>query len=1026
MSGSISYFFQEDGAFRGEVTFYGINNAGTVVGTEALYPVDVTFGFFGPPTGLSGEVQYSDATATMLTGINDAGKAVGFATGSTGDAEVAFFYESGSFTTISPPPGAVSIEPKAINNSGDTAGSYVSSDGNTHGYVDIGGVFTTIDLGTDTSTAVYSINNDGDYAGTFLAPAATPGGSSVTEGFDVINGVTTIIDVPGSSYTDVTGINDLGEVVGYDDSSGFVYQDGNYTTIDDPNGTVTYITGVNDAGQLVGYDIDSVYPAHFGFVASPETPCYCRGTLLLTARGEVPVENLRIGDHLVTISGAERPIRWIGTRSYAGRFVAGNRDVLPVVISANALADGIPRRDLSVSPLHAMYLDGMLVPAAALVNGVSIHQMQAVERVEYFHVELETHDVILAEGAAAETFVDDDSRGMFHNAAEYRALYPQAANEPARYCAPRVEGGAALETLFQRLLARSRPAVATASARLLGNLESVDRESIIGWAHDGAKPVRLRILDNGIEIGRVMARGHRDDLRAAGIGDGRGGFAFIVPGGLSPLLRHVIQVQRVSDGRDLAQSPMVLAAEQDMPASPWSAGSAEGMDGYIDELTPHRISGWVRNIAGPDRPVALQIRDNGVPIARVLANRYRPDLTRTKPGSGRYGFEVDIPGGLSPLTRHVITFGREPDGVLLGGPPFIIEAADSFTPAVEQAIAAAVAALRPGAEQARMLAFFTAQAERLRQSGADRDAHRAERQAGQRVRRREARAPRDPELRALVIDERVPAAGRDAGSQAMLSHMHALRRLGYAVSFVAAEEMAADAAALTQDGIVPCVAPFYGSVEDVLRRLAPQAAVHRVAWDVPAAATRAPFAARGGIAFVGAYSHAPNVDAAHWLVEAIMPLVWQRDPSIECRLVGTDMPKSVRRLVRPGVVAVGAVADLDADVFDRVRLTVAPLRYGAGINGKVLASLAAGVPCVMSEIAAEGMSLCPTLGGLVGTDAATLAALICDLHADRAANARAAKAGAAMIRRDFSADAVDAALRRAIAGRGEVRSEVAA
>jgi glycosyltransferase involved in cell wall biosynthesis len=523
----------------------------------------------------------------------------------------------------------------------------------------------------------------------------------------------------------------------------------------------------------------------------------------------------------------------------------------------------------------------------------------------------------------------------------------------------------------------------------------------------------------------------------------------------------------------------------------------------------------VRNIADPDRPVALQILDNGVPVARVLANRYRPDLTRTKPGSGRYGFEVDIPGGLSPLTRHVITFGREPDGVLLGGPPFIIEAADSFTPAVEQAIAAAVATVVPGAQQARMLAFFTAQAERLRQSGADREAHRAERQAGQRVRRREARAPRDPELRALVIDERVPVAGRDAGSQAMLSHMHALRRLGYAVSFVAAEEMSADAAALTQDGIVPCVAPFYGSVEDVLRRqagcfdvvylhraeiaasylalarrcnprarivysvadlhhvrlerqaaiedrpevlaesrrlklaeivaacsantvithslaevgvlrrLAPRAAVHRVAWDVPVAATRTRFAARYGIAFIGAYSHAPNVDAAHFLVEAIMPLVWQRDPSIECRLIGTDMPKSVRRLARPGVVAVGAVADLDAAVFDRVRLTVAPLRYGAGINGKVLASLAAGVPCVMSEVAAEGMTLCPTLGGLVGTDAATLAALIRDLHADRAASGRAAKAGMAMIRRDFSVDAVDAALARAIAG-APVRGAVAA
>lgn len=79
-------------------------------------------------------------------------------------------------------------------------------------------------------------------------------------------------------------------------------------------------------------------------------------------------------------------------------------------IKQGALADCVPRRDLWVSPLHAMYLDEVLIPAVALVNGTSIVQAEAVDRVDYIHVEFETHDVILAEGAPSETFVDHDAQ----------------------------------------------------------------------------------------------------------------------------------------------------------------------------------------------------------------------------------------------------------------------------------------------------------------------------------------------------------------------------------------------------------------------------------------------------------------------------------------------------------------------------------------------------------------------------------------------------------------------------------------
>jgi hypothetical protein len=174
-------------------------------------------------------------------------------------------------------------------------------------------------------------------------------------------------------------------------------------------------------------------------------PCYCRGTLILTEAGEAAVEDLASGDRVISISGAARPIKWIGRRSYSGRFAVGQKHILPVCIAAGALADGVPRRDLWVSPNHALYLEDVLIEARDLVNGVSIVQAERVDAIQYFHIELNGHDVIVAEGAPAESFIDDDSRSLFHNAHEYRALYPDERAGPARYCAPRRDQGYEVE-----------------------------------------------------------------------------------------------------------------------------------------------------------------------------------------------------------------------------------------------------------------------------------------------------------------------------------------------------------------------------------------------------------------------------------------------------------------------------------------------------------------------------------------------------------------------------------------------------
>lgn len=156
-----------------------------------------------------------------------------------------------------------------------------------------------------------------------------------------------------------------------------------------------------------------------GTVESSSIPCFAAGTLVRAARGLVPVEALRAGDRVATLADPSTPwraVRWVGWRRLRVAMLPDPEAAWPVLVRAGALAPGRPTRDLRISPEHALLWDGALIPARLLVNGRTILRDRARSHITYYHVELDAHDVLLAEGVAAESWLDTGNRGMFANA----------------------------------------------------------------------------------------------------------------------------------------------------------------------------------------------------------------------------------------------------------------------------------------------------------------------------------------------------------------------------------------------------------------------------------------------------------------------------------------------------------------------------------------------------------------------------------------------------------------------------------
>ena len=186
-----------------------------------------------------------------------------------------------------------------------------------------------------------------------------------------------------------------------------------------------------------------------GGVITNEITCFAAGTMIRTPAGEQPVESLKAGDMVLTAGGKALPVRWLGYTTVSGQFADPLR-AAPVRIKAGALGEALPAQDLRVSPAHALFLDGRLVEAGALVNGASILREAMEERFIYYHIELETHELLVSNGVASESFVDNASRMNFDNWAEHEA--PETAAPIAEMALPRVKSARQLSRALRAAL----------------------------------------------------------------------------------------------------------------------------------------------------------------------------------------------------------------------------------------------------------------------------------------------------------------------------------------------------------------------------------------------------------------------------------------------------------------------------------------------------------------------------------------------------------------------------------------------
>ena len=421
----------------GSIAITGAASTLTVLDSETLDGLAITLGDGGSLAGIAGQtlglgggltLTARGGAASLTGGVLRGGGRIDIAAGSLAIAAEDFV---NSGTIVLAPGTASSIAAQTIDNrggitlgAGDALSLIATGPGSgfaNEGAITLGQTGTLALAGTFTLAALGAVSG-GTLAllPALLGGAGMPGGSA--------GGV---LDLQGGTLSVGQGQTLAALAVG--------------GTVE--NGTVIYTPGaleVAPSGLLLN-------------VTAIDPPCFAAGTPLATLAGEVPVEALEPGAMMRLASGAAAAVTWIGHVRVDCRRHDRPRQVWPVRIRAHAFAPGRPHRDIRLSPDHAVWLGpgetgegACLVPVKYLLNGASIAQ-EATDFVDYFHVELAAHAVLLAAGLGAESYLDDGNRAAFA-----RGIGARGQRRGWRFaCAPLCTGGPMLRAARQRLLVRA-------------------------------------------------------------------------------------------------------------------------------------------------------------------------------------------------------------------------------------------------------------------------------------------------------------------------------------------------------------------------------------------------------------------------------------------------------------------------------------------------------------------------------------------------------------------------------------------
>jgi hypothetical protein len=433
---------------------------------------------------------------------------------------------------------------------------------------------------------------------------------------------------------------------------------------------------------------------------------------------------------------------------------------------------------------------------------------------------------------------------------------------------------------------------------LRGQLDFVSLRSISGWVQDTSNPedpISLIVTDNDQLVTRALANRYREDLREAAMGSGRHSFELVLPQPLSPLKRHVVRVYREIDGTDIPGSPVTIE-----PSGTLGADEKELVAGLLGQIgTEEELTGAMDFLAHEtdrlkQRLADLHSKRNEREEIRQFLRRWRQNLPETEASQE--------PPRLS--LRALVIDDRIPKSERDAGSNAILAHMQSlqrlgyevvFVPADQLAADGTDTASLQTIKVASCLAPLYSSVED--------------------VMRRQANTFDLVYLHRVSNASKYLTLARHYFPKARLIYnvadLHHVRFARQATAEDRPELIALSKRVRLLERVATAMAdavithsPFEA---DLLRKEVRGAKVHVVPWTVTAQPTEVPFAKRAGVAFIGGFGHAPNQDAARWLVSEIMPLVRKRSPNIECLLVGSEMPESLLKLCENGIVAIGHV-----------------------------------------------------------------------------------------------------------------------